>query len=308
MHTDLIFDVGMHHGDDSAYYLSQGFRVVGIEANPALAKHCERRFASEIQAGRVAILNIGVGREQGKFPFWVHRVHDEWSSFFRNPSWRDDDVEAITVDCIAFSEVLASYGTPHYLKVDIEGSDHYVVESLNPLDLPSYVSFEGGPRAVHNLCRLAVLGYSSFKVIDQTTHNAPDLSYSNENRFRRWRRGFDCWRWDVTRSLHLDRTPIAALWRSVRDTGGAAIEQGPALASESRWNFPAGSSGPFGEDTPGEWLSLEEVLYNWLHRYFKRYDRGSLLPEPWYDFHARLALAPADTASRSRSLHPATSG
>jgi hypothetical protein len=31
----LIYDVGMNNGDDTAYYLRRGFRVVAIEPNPA---------------------------------------------------------------------------------------------------------------------------------------------------------------------------------------------------------------------------------------------------------------------------------
>ena len=36
MNPRLIYDVGMHNGDDTAYYLRRGFRVVAIEPNPAL--------------------------------------------------------------------------------------------------------------------------------------------------------------------------------------------------------------------------------------------------------------------------------
>ena len=38
MVPDLIYDVGMHNGSDTAYYLHKGFRVLAIEANPVLAK------------------------------------------------------------------------------------------------------------------------------------------------------------------------------------------------------------------------------------------------------------------------------
>lgn len=34
-HPALVIDVGMHNGDDTAYYLHRGYRVVAIEANPA---------------------------------------------------------------------------------------------------------------------------------------------------------------------------------------------------------------------------------------------------------------------------------
>jgi len=36
MVSDLIYDVGLHNGADTAYYLHRGFRVVTIDANPVL--------------------------------------------------------------------------------------------------------------------------------------------------------------------------------------------------------------------------------------------------------------------------------
>ncbi len=49
---NLIYDVGVCNGDDSAYYLHKGYRVVGIEANPLLLASIRRRFRSEIADGR----------------------------------------------------------------------------------------------------------------------------------------------------------------------------------------------------------------------------------------------------------------
>ncbi len=30
-HDDLLYDVGMHKGEDTDYYLKKGFKVIGIE-------------------------------------------------------------------------------------------------------------------------------------------------------------------------------------------------------------------------------------------------------------------------------------
>jgi hypothetical protein len=46
--NDLIYDVGMNNGDDTACFLSLGFRTVAIEANPELVKYAKARFAHEI--------------------------------------------------------------------------------------------------------------------------------------------------------------------------------------------------------------------------------------------------------------------
>jgi len=290
MDNDLIFDVGLHHGDDAAYYLSKGFRVVGIEANPQLAERCRQRFAADVSSGRMKVICVGIGETPGEFPFWVHRTHDEWSSFFRNPTWREGEFEQIQVSCVPFRDLLETYGTPFYLKVDIEGADPTVIHALNEAHRPKYVSFEAGPDTVSMLCLLSTLSYDSFKCVNQTVHNAPaeSLAYSNEDRRARIARSLRIWKWRATRQLGLDGTAFASLWRSMRRK--AASESAGANTAPNRevgWQFAVGSSGPFGEDAPGEWQPLDSVLYNWLHRRFGHFNRGSLVAEAWYDFHAR---------------------
>ena len=49
---DLIFDIGMHKGEDTEFYLKKGFRVVAIEADPDLANLCRKRFKEFIDKGR----------------------------------------------------------------------------------------------------------------------------------------------------------------------------------------------------------------------------------------------------------------
>lgn len=51
----LVFDVGLHNGSDTAYYLHRGYDVVAVEANPRFCALAERRFAPEIAAGRLEI-------------------------------------------------------------------------------------------------------------------------------------------------------------------------------------------------------------------------------------------------------------
>lgn len=51
-----IYDVGMHKGEDTCYYLKKGFRVLAFEANPVLVWECSARFASELQSGRLSIV------------------------------------------------------------------------------------------------------------------------------------------------------------------------------------------------------------------------------------------------------------
>jgi hypothetical protein len=70
---DLIYDIGMNNADDTAHYLSLGFRTVAIEANPELVEQAKVRFGREIASGRLIILNIGIADGRGSFRFGFAR-------------------------------------------------------------------------------------------------------------------------------------------------------------------------------------------------------------------------------------------
>lgn len=69
MIDDLVLDIGMHRGADTEWCLAKGFRVVAVEANPALVKDVTERFADAIAAGRLIIENVGIGPSADTLPF-----------------------------------------------------------------------------------------------------------------------------------------------------------------------------------------------------------------------------------------------
>ncbi|RWO56067.1 hypothetical protein [Mesorhizobium sp.] len=66
MDRDLVYDVGMHNGNDTAFYVSQGYRVVAIEADPAQAEAGRKRFAAEIEKGQVHVVEAAIGPSRGQ--------------------------------------------------------------------------------------------------------------------------------------------------------------------------------------------------------------------------------------------------
>ena len=45
---NLVFDIGLNRGQDTANYLAKGYNVVAVEANPELVEFCSQRFSREI--------------------------------------------------------------------------------------------------------------------------------------------------------------------------------------------------------------------------------------------------------------------
>jgi len=175
MQDDLIYDVGMNNGDDAAYYLEEGYRVLAIEANPQLAEAAAERFAGPLDEGRLEILNVGVAEDEGVLPFYVNEENDHWSSFIQEVGWRDGTRgHVVTVPAVDFAACLREHGVPHYLKIDIEASDMLCLEALNevePEQRPRYVSIEAEAEswsaAVRQFDLLARLGYTRFAIVQQ---------------------------------------------------------------------------------------------------------------------------------------------
>lgn len=166
----LIFDIGFHNGNDTAHYLGRGFDVVAVEANPELARAGALRFADEIGAGRLTLLNVGLAEAAGELPFFVNESNSEWSSFDRDAGTRGGRFSTLFVPTVTIGELIARYGQPYYAKIDIEGNDWFCVRDMP--STPEFISVEA-----HRLEYLAALyskGYRQFKIVNQREHG-PDF-------------------------------------------------------------------------------------------------------------------------------------
>jgi FkbM family methyltransferase len=143
-----VLDLGMHVGDDAAYYLHRGYNVVAVEANPELCAAGQKRFKREIQAGRLALHNAALCPSlTDTLEFHICDKNNEWSSLDK---WRLDliggPVRTVKVPGIVLQKIFDMYGTPHYIKCDIEGADGEFVDQLlkTPIaQAPDFVSVEG---------------------------------------------------------------------------------------------------------------------------------------------------------------------
>jgi FkbM family methyltransferase len=236
---DLVYDVGMHRGEDTAFYLSRGFRVVGVEANPVLVTALHERFAAEIRAGRVVIVPMALGACRGTARLAV--VPDKTAMSTAAPAFIERlqrgsaEVEMVEVAMTTLPDLVARHGMPHYMKVDIEGMDHAAVSTLAAMDRrPALLSIESvvaGPHAsvrgvVAELRLLRRLGYRRFKLVDQAGFAALDGTF-----------------------LDREGTPVV-------------------------YHHPEGASGPFGDEAPGRWRRAVSITPVMFGRYARHHTLG----------------------------------
>jgi FkbM family methyltransferase len=167
----LIYDVGLCDGSDTAFYLAKGYRVVAVEANPALVESAKERFARHIEAGWLTIVETAIGAATGRVAFDVHLSNPHWSSIVPDRRERmNGELRTIEVDCTTLDRVLREHGIPYYLKIDIEETDLDAIKSLKSLPaLPPYLSAEAHSREI--LETLFELGYRRFQIVDQREKN-----------------------------------------------------------------------------------------------------------------------------------------
>lgn len=259
--NELVYDVGVNDGADSAYYLFRGYRVVGIEASPVLADKLRAKFAEPIQDGRYILLDIGVAEEDGSAEFWMSDV-TEWSSFNQAIAGRNGTPHrAVPVTTRQFSSIIEQFGTPLYCKVDIEGNDQFCLTGFTADTAPRYLSIEMSHRdGGSHLDLLYDLGYRDFKIISQVTRA-------------------EAMPWLTKIYGAVPDGPKKALRAAVKLTAGVMSVDG--------WRFPWGSSGAFGEDTPGAWHTLDETKKLWsILKDIDERAGASGLGE-WFDFHVR---------------------
>ena len=180
----LIFDIGMHTGKDTEFYLKKGFKVIAVEANSELIEKAKIKFAKEIEKGYLTLIDKAISSESdSNITFYINNEKDDWGTI--NPDWNrsmNNNYISKTVSTICLEDLIKQYGVPYYIKIDIEGADVLCLKSLiNQDHLPEHLSIElltpnnlAGKKvnSLEIISYLYVLGYRKFTIVDQSkNHN-----------------------------------------------------------------------------------------------------------------------------------------
>lgn len=164
----VIYDIGANNGDNLPYYLLKADKVVAVEANPILVEAIQHRFASEINADRIVVEPVVVTCDSGLgiVPFYInHGIHQ--MSQIAEPTINEvGNFSQVDLPSRALVDIVIEHGHPFYIKIDVEGHDHFLLNSLFSHDIfPPYLSAESHLVEVFATF-VANGGYDSFKIVD----------------------------------------------------------------------------------------------------------------------------------------------
>ena len=222
----------------------------GVDANPHMASHCRLRFERDIEQGRMTVVNAGIQRAPGELVFYVNLLDHGWSSFEPGKGRKPGTWQDVKVACLTTQQLIANYGRPFFMKVDIEGSDIQALESVTPATAPAYVSVELNQDDLI-LETLIDLGYSAFKFVDGATYRPTPPIFNHEFGWRLMRK--------ITNISPIIRS------RNQQPSLSACIRKSewnpPGKYSPDGYQFTHYCSGPFGEQAAGRWLKAEAARH-----------------------------------------------
>jgi FkbM family methyltransferase len=246
--------------------LTKGFKVIAIEAHPRLCQAGREKFAPDIESGRLTLLNIAVAETSGPVSFF-ESDNDVWGSIRRDAAERNERLGA------------------GFRTITVEGKQFG--EILRQFGVPYYmkVDIEGADL----LCLKALADFddrpkyisieAEVDVLSGIRHEIAAMSRLGYAKFK------------IVRPGHV---PLQSCPNPPRE--GRFVE----------YKFPYGSSGMFGEEAPGEWISGDRAVegYRKIVRVQRLFgDKGWVRRIPlgnkitnfispdvsWYDTHASLA-------------------
>ena len=281
LEEDLVFDVGMNEGEDAAFYLAKKFRVVGVEASADLCAEARNRLDQHVRTGDFCVENVAVAEHHGPIRFYIN-PNSAWNTTYTGWAERNSKLGSEA------TEVVDVLGTPFESLLEKYGVPYYLKIDIEGADL------------------LCLMGLKNF------SERPPYVSIESEK--VSWKKLNE--ELDMLEALGYDRFKVVPQHKIGGSTLSTRVLDGSAL----RWTFEPGSSGAFGRDLKGRWLTRAQVLRRY-RLIFLRYqligDAGLLTrgthtkkglarflvkvparivrlvigPAGWYDTHARHVTA-----------------
>src|SRR5262245_22361744 len=154
-HGDLVFDVGAHVGNRARAFAALGCRVIAVEPQPDFVSVLRLLFG---RSPHIVIVHAAVGAEPGKATLCISERTPTVTTLgatWRDARAQDPDFErvrwnrSVEVELTTADALIAQFGRPAFVKIDVEGSEPAVFAGLSEA-VPA-LSFEYLPRALDHV-------------------------------------------------------------------------------------------------------------------------------------------------------------
>jgi FkbM family methyltransferase len=164
----IIYDLGSNEGLNIPYYLLKSDLVVAVEANPILCQLIKKLFKKDIIDGKLIVENciVTVLSDNEDREFYIHKRKHVLSQFLLPSQEKLNSYYKIKINSRNILSIIKNYGTPHYIKIDLENYDNYILKELFLHKIyPKYLSVEVHNKNIYDTI-IQDGKYKSFKLVD----------------------------------------------------------------------------------------------------------------------------------------------
>jgi FkbM family methyltransferase len=174
----VVFDIGANIGDKSAIFRKYAQKVVAVEPDAGGYSKLVSRF---FHARKVLVVNAAVGSKPGNETFYVNTpgspantLSSKWKNILEVESsnrWKRSTpfLTSYPVKVITLDNMIAQYGRPYFIKIDVEGYEYEALKGLS--SAVAVISIEANLpefRAETQACidRINSISPATFNIID----------------------------------------------------------------------------------------------------------------------------------------------
>jgi FkbM family methyltransferase len=183
---DLVFDIGANQGYKTGIFLSLGARVVAVDPDEISQQILKQRFLMcRLKMKPLTIVGKAVSDERSTRTMWIdtpgsakNTLSLKWAEILRADDSRFGDRlrfdHSKDVETISLEQLIATHGSPFFVKIDVEGHELSVLRGLKQ-PIP-YLSFEV------NLPEFKHEGLECIRVLGDLAADS-EFAYSDDCRF-----------------------------------------------------------------------------------------------------------------------------
>ena len=173
--SNVIYDIGANQGDFTEGFLGDETTVISVEPNPVIFEKLQNRFTDN---ENVITINKAVSSDKGEVEFYVPSLERKHTIATCSKNWFegrfkyvfDEGYETLKIESVSLDDLIEEHGSPSRIKIDVEGYEYNVIQSLTKKIDNCVISLEWTSEIIDEarkiLLYLDELGYTQFAIMD----------------------------------------------------------------------------------------------------------------------------------------------